>query len=83
MILLLFLGVYVGRAANADAAGPNIIAILIVKAAVGHVVGYLAHALRIHGHRLVGLLRHPEHLAHLGGGRRRAAYPTLEVAFLD
>jgi len=83
MILLLFLGVNVGSATDTDAAGTDVVAVLVVEGAVRHIIRNFAHALRVHRHRLVRLLRHSKHLTHLGWCRRRTTYPTLKIALLD
>ena len=48
----------------------RIVMVLILKTAVTLVIRNFAHALGVDAHRLVSLLGHPEHLAHLTGSRR-------------
>ena len=43
----------------------GVVMVLILKTAIALVIRNLTHALRVDAHRLVSLLSHPEHLAHL------------------
>ena len=63
LVLFLFLGVYVG-CAMVDT-GHLIAIILVVKTTVGGIVRYLGHTYRVNRHRVVSLLSHSEHFAHL------------------
>mmetsp|Transcript_10429 Transcript_10429/g.17508 ORF Transcript_10429/g.17508 Transcript_10429/m.17508 type:complete len:288 (-) Transcript_10429:120-983(-) len=72
-VLLLLLGI------DVVAGGVDLVAILIIEGAVGGVVRYLAHALRVDRHGLVGFLSHPEDLAHLGGRGGCAADSTPHI----
>ena len=63
-----------------EAAAEVIAELTLIERAIRCVIRDFTHALAIYRHRLVRLLGHTEHLAHLGGRRSRTAEARVRQA---